>query len=78
MNPDTYQQLMIQQLMQGGSAAPGTGMAAPATPYGQAFVTGNQFMPNAQGSGMLGTSAPSSTLMQPMAAYPSASQAQSY
>jgi hypothetical protein len=81
MDP-SYQQLMIQQLMQGAPA--GLNGQAPSTPQGAGFVTGNGMaaMPgNTMGAspggmmmpgqpGMLGAPAPSQTMQQPMAAYP--------
>lgn len=83
MDPQSYQQMMIQQLMGAASQAPGMGGQNASTPYGQAFMTGNQMMPNmatpsqagtAQAGlqGMLSQAAPSTTLQQPMATYPTA------
>lgn len=77
MDP-SYQQMMIQQLMGQGSTPQGMGGQNATTPYGMAFMTGNQSMPNpamlgqSQGNGMLGTPAPSSVLQQPMSQYASA------
>lgn len=81
MDP-TYQQMMAQQLMSGSSMAPGMGGQNASTPYGAAFMTGNQMMPQQfmqgqqQGAqqagsgypGMLGQGA-GSVLAQPMASY---------
>lgn len=72
MDPSTYQQLMVSQLMGQGTAAPGTGGQNATSPYGQAFITGNQSMPQQQQAGMLGTPAPSNVLQQPMQSYASA------
>jgi hypothetical protein len=83
MDPQTYQQMMIGQLMGQGAAAPGTTGQNASSPYGQAFMTGNQMMPTSamlgntstappQGQslyGMLTQNAPSQVLQQPMAAY---------
>ena len=82
MDPQSYQQMMVQQLMGANQAAPGmTGQNA-STPYGAAFVTGNQTAPQTQQHqyspqtqqsanspyGMLNQSA-NQVLQQPMAAY---------
>jgi hypothetical protein len=77
MDPQqTYQQMMVQQLMNGANAAPGTTGQNATTPYGQAFMTGNQSMPNAsQNYGMLGSmpnSGSPNVLQQPMQTYPGA------
>jgi hypothetical protein len=82
MDPQSYQQMMIQQLMGQGAAAPGTAGQNASSPYGQAFITGNQMMPTAamlgsypQSSqpqsmyGMLTQNSPSQVLQQPMASY---------
>jgi hypothetical protein len=84
MDPQSYAQLMIQQLMGAGTAAPGMGGQNASTPYGAAFMTGNQMAPNSamapqaqQGQmpqGMMGQAAPSASLQQPMATYPTAAQ----
>lgn len=68
MDP-TYQQAMIQQLMQQqGQTNPMMAGQNPATPYGQSFMTGGQAMP---GMGMLGNQAPDSQqLQQAQATYP--------
>jgi hypothetical protein len=54
MDPQSYQQMMIQALM-GGMAQPGMQASGqnPSTPYGQSFMTGNPTVPG----GMLGTGA---------------------
>lgn len=70
MDPQTYQQMMIQQLQAGtnGYAPAGTTSALPSTPYGQSMVTGNG-MAMAPG-GMLGSMPPpSQQLAQPFQAY---------
>ena len=75
----SYQNLMIQQLMGDGNAPQGTTGQLPTSPYGQNMITGNgmaqqQAMQQGQ-NGMLGTPVPGSQqLMQPMASYPSATQ----
>lgn len=74
MDPTTYQNLMIQQLMGQGAAAPGTAGQNATSPYGQAFITGNQMMPTAamlgqSPYGMLTQNSPSQVLQQPMSAY---------
>ena len=75
MDPQSYMQLMQQQLMGGATMAPGMGGQNATSPYGMAFQTGNMMMPQqAQQQapqtmqGMLGQG-PSSMLQQPMAAY---------
>lgn len=81
MDPNSYQNLMIQQLMGAGGAPQGTTGSLPTTPYGQSMVTGNGMAVQqaqqagqqpGQMPGMLGAPAPSQTMMQPMQAYPSA------
>lgn len=81
MDPQ-YQQMMIQQLMGGQTAAPGMSGQNASTPYGAGFMTGNMMMPQSmnpmasQGAqqqqpgyqGMLGQGA-ASMLQQPMATY---------
>ena len=75
VNPTTYQQMMVQQLMGAGNAAPGTTGQNASTPYGAAFTTGNMMMPSwmnpASGqSGMPQQGQPAATqLQQPMATY---------
>lgn len=76
MDPQSYQSMMIQQLMGQGSTPQGMGGQNATTPYGMGFMTGNQSMPNpamlgqqGSGSGMLGTPAPSSVMQQPMQQY---------
>lgn len=71
MDPQSYMQLMQQQLMGGATMAPGMGGQNATSPYGMAFQTGNMMMPmqaQQQTQGMLGQG-PSSVLQQPMAAY---------
>lgn len=75
MDPQSYMQLMQQQLMGGSTMAPGMGGQNATSPYGMAFQTGNMMMPQQQAQqspqtlqGMLGQG-PSSVLQQPMAAY---------
>ena len=85
MDPQSYQQMMIQQLMQQGSTPSEMHGQNASSPYGQSFVTGNQMQagagmgqngyPSQQASsmpGMLGQPAPSTVLQQPMATYGSA------
>lgn len=45
MDP-SYQQMMIQQLMQSGSTPQGMGGQNATTPYGMGFQTGNMMTPN--------------------------------
>ena len=73
MDPQSYMQLMQQQLMGGATMAPGMGGQNATSPYGMAFQTGNMMMPQqaqqaAPMQGMLGQG-PSSVLQQPRAAY---------
>lgn len=76
MDPQSYMQLMQQQLMGGATMAPGMGGQNATSPYGMAFQTGNMMMPMQSQQqqapqtlqGMLGQG-PSSVLQQPMAAY---------
>ena len=84
MDPQSYQQAMIQQLMGGATMAPGTTGQNASTPYGAGFMTGNMAMPQwmnpatgqmagaggqqQQQPGMLGQG-PASVLAQPMATY---------
>jgi hypothetical protein len=74
MDPQSYMQLMQQQLMGGSTMAPGMGGQNATSPYGMAFQTGNMMMPQQTQQapqtlqGMLGQG-PSSVLQQPMAAY---------
>lgn len=82
MDP-SYQNAMIQALMGGASLAPGMGGQNATTPYGQAFMTGNQMMPTASpmsnmaataaaGSGNTALNSSGSTqLMQPTSTYSS-------
>lgn len=83
MDPTSpYAQAMISQLMGGQTAAPGMSGQNASTPYGAAFMTGNQMMPQGMSPmgmggqqsgqqgypGMLGQGA-ASVLAQPMATY---------
>lgn len=79
MDPTSpYSQMMIQQLMNSPTMAPGMGGQNATTPYGAGFMTGNMSMPmsmqqpqmgsNGQPQGMLGQG-PASMLQQPMATY---------
>lgn len=57
MDP-SYQQMMIQQLMQQGQQSNPMQMGQNAsTPYGQSFMTGGQMMPQ-QPQGMIGAPVP--------------------
>jgi hypothetical protein len=78
MDP-TYQQAMIQALMGQQAMAPGTYGQNASTPYGAAFMTGNQSMPAfmAAGQPQAGMGASSQQLQQPYTAYPNAAAAQS-
>lgn len=69
MNPTSYQQMMAQQLLGAGMAAPGMAGSQPMSPYGQNFVLGNQMQTNPQTAGMLGSLPSSQQLAQPMATY---------
>lgn len=68
----SYQQMMIQQLMQGGSMPPGMTGQAPQSPYGQSMVTGNgmAMLPGSGGApmggqGMLGAPVPTQGQLYP-------------
>ena len=52
MNPQQYQQMMIQQLMGAAQLPSGMGGANPTTPYGANFITGNMSTPTGTIPGM--------------------------